>query len=219
MPYWHLSWCSILWVHGFIADVCCGRLKTVVISLCFLFASVLLICLVEIVVVTTELDQSVSYYNYILFSFSQSRHFCVCLSSCFASSFYHRLGRVSGQLYTVWTWSTLWSTQSLSGPLCTLCYVGFPFRICPIHNRPYAFMWSSKRSNNKSNFILPIIYGFLFITLLIVSRWKCYWFYTEPGYINPYKTVFNVISFVRKHKYPIDFAKERYGGPFTTEQV
>ena len=52
---------------------------------------------------------------------------------------------------------------------------------------------------------------------------------------SPYKTVSQINNFARKHRYPLqcsaftyidnyipsrlDFAKERYGGPFTTEQV
>ena len=60
-------------------------------------------------------------------------------------------------------------------------------------------------------------------------------FHTEFRCHNPYKGVYNVLNFARKHKYPIrrsaftycddelpsriDFAMERFGGPFTTEQV
>lgn len=70
---------------------------------------------------------------------------------------------------------------------------------------------------------------------IIFSCWKRRWFYSEPGQNNPYQTLFKVLNFARKYKYPlqrsaftyaddeeptrIDFAKERYGGPFTTEQV
>ena len=73
------------------------------------------------------------------------------------------------------------------------------------------------------------------IIILIFSSWKRKWFYNEPAHQNPYKTVYNVIKFVKHHKQPLrpsaftycdnyiptrlDFAKERYGGPFTTEQV
>lgn len=82
---------------------------------------------------------------------------------------------------------------------------------------------------------LPIIY---FVAMMFLLPFTCYhhnWFYTEPGRSNPYKTVFKVLNFARKNKYPlrrsaftycdderphrIDFGKERYGGPFTTEQV
>lgn len=82
---------------------------------------------------------------------------------------------------------------------------------------------------------LPILFFFCVLLLLLFSCWKRRWFYSEPGQNNPYKMVFQVLNFVRKHKYPlqrsaftycddeepsrIDFAKERYGRPFSTEQV
>ena len=75
----------------------------------------------------------------------------------------------------------------------------------------------------------------IFIILLLISYWKRKWFHSEPGQTNPYKTVYNIIKYAKNHKYPLrrsafthcdnyipsrlDFAKERYGGPFTTEQV
>ena len=79
---------------------------------------------------------------------------------------------------------------------------------------------------------LIVLMCLLFFTIVLFRR---RWFYTEPGHHNPYKMVIKVLNFARKHKYPlqrsaftycddeepsrIDFAKERYGGPFTTEQV
>ena len=82
---------------------------------------------------------------------------------------------------------------------------------------------------------------FLFIVALLVAvfiGWRKHnWFHTEPARHNPYRTVLQVINFVRKHKYPVqytalssldgeneepsrfDFAMEKFGGPFTTEQV
>ena len=61
------------------------------------------------------------------------------------------------------------------------------------------------------------------------------WFLTDSGSRNPYRLVYRVIYFARKHTYPIrrsaftycedelpsrlDLGKEKYGGPFTTEQV
>ena len=82
---------------------------------------------------------------------------------------------------------------------------------------------------------LPILILFSVPFLLIMTCYKRRWFYTEPGHCNPYRSVLKVLNFARKHKYPlqrsvftycdderpsrIDFAKSRYGGPFTTEQV
>ena len=83
--------------------------------------------------------------------------------------------------------------------------------------------------------IVPVLTLVCFPLLLILACWKHRWFYIEPELRNPYRTVMNVLNFVRKHKHPLlrsaftysdadrpsrlDFAKERYGGPFTTEQV
>ena len=57
LPYALLAIAMIFYpVGGFIADVCCGRLKTVVISLCCLLSSMLLIFLLEVMLFTTKLS-------------------------------------------------------------------------------------------------------------------------------------------------------------------
>ena len=63
----------------------------------------------------------------------------------------------------------------------------------------------------------------------------CKWFTTDIAIGNPYREVIRVVSFVRRHKIPIqrstfpyweddiptglDLGKSKYGGPFTTDQV
>ena len=79
----------------------------------------------------------------------------------------------------------------------------------------------------------------LALTLLGISlgiaHYKHQWFMIDSGSRNPYKLVYKVIKFAAQHKSPIrrsaftycedelpsrmDLAKEKYGGPFTTEQV
>ena len=70
---------------------------------------------------------------------------------------------------------------------------------------------------------------------LCVGHYKRRWFILNPGMGNPYKLVRNVTSFARQHKIPVqrsaftyweddipsglDLGKNKYGGPFTTEQV
>ena len=82
---------------------------------------------------------------------------------------------------------------------------------------------------------IPIVCFFLLIILLIIIFCNRRWFYTEPGQGNPYKSVTKVLAFAWKHKYPLqrsaftycddeipsrlDFCKEKFGGPFSTEQV
>ena len=77
------------------------------------------------------------------------------------------------------------------------------------------------------------------LTLLSISVWtaqcKRLWFVIDSGSRNPYKLVYKVIKFAAQNNTPIyrsaftycgdelpsrmDLGKEKYGGPFTTEQV
>ena len=68
-----------------------------------------------------------------------------------------------------------------------------------------------------------------------IAHYKRQWFMIDSGSRNPYKLVYKVIKFTVQHKIPIrrsaftycedelpsrmDLGKEKYGGPFTTEQV
>ena len=83
--------------------------------------------------------------------------------------------------------------------------------------------------------VIPIVA----LVLLGISTWIAkrnrQWFLIDTGSRNPYKLVYKVIKFAAQHKSPIrrsaftycedelpsrmDLAKEKYGGPFTTEQV
>ena len=82
----------------------------------------------------------------------------------------------------------------------------------------------------------PFIIVIILILLLLIGRWKRHWFDKETlCRDNPYVIIYKVLSFARKHKHPLrrsaftfcenyvptrlDFAKERYGGPFDTKQV
>ena len=83
--------------------------------------------------------------------------------------------------------------------------------------------------------VVPLFPLLCLPVLLILACWKHHWFYIEPNLRNPYRMVISILNFVRKHKYPlhrsaftysdvdhpsrIDFAKQRFGGPYTTEQV
>ena len=82
--------------------------------------------------------------------------------------------------------------------------------------------------------ILLSIIPFLGVTLC-VQAYKRHWFVIDAGSRNPYKLVFKVIKFAAQHKNPVqrsaftycedelpsrlDLGKEKYGGPFKTEEV
>ena len=222
-------------LSGLIADVCCGRLKTVGISLFFLLAFTVILCVLEIIdnVYITKLhvlpDYSLKEYHkrivtmvigltaFILFTIGlagyQANFIQLGLDQLFeAPSQYLRLFI----LYTAWIFGcgSLPFTLTLPLLLCSDQLKHVPIYLIAV---------------------IPSIISVTLIILLIISRWKRHWFYIEPGHQNPYKTVFNVIKFVKNHKHPlrrsaftycddyvpsrIDFAKQRFGGPFTTEQV
>ena len=73
------------------------------------------------------------------------------------------------------------------------------------------------------------------ISSWIVHKYKRHWFMIDQASRNPYKLVYKVVKFAAQHKTPIrrsaftycedelpsrmDLGKDKYGGPFTTEQV
>ena len=81
----------------------------------------------------------------------------------------------------------------------------------------------------------PLLALILLGVSLAIAHYKREWFLIDSGSRNPYKLVYKVIKFAAQHKSPIrrsaftycenelpsrmDLAKEKYGGPFTTEQV
>ena len=85
--------------------------------------------------------------------------------------------------------------------------------------------------------ILVSFYVFLLFSLYVGLCKRHTWFLTDAGFKNPYTLVYRVVCFSSKHEHPIchtaftycekfnelpsrlDLGKEKYGGPFTTEQV
>ena len=80
------------------------------------------------------------------------------------------------------------------------------------------------------------VISFLLIVSLCVVRHRQRWFFIESsGRVNPYKLVYRVIKFAWHHEIPVrrsaftycedewpsrvDLSKQKYGGPFTVEQV
>ena len=91
--------------------------------------------------------------------------------------------------------------------------------------------WESILAFTSLALVLLIVLG----ASLCFIRQRRRWFMIDSGSRNPYKLVYKVIKFAAQHKTPIrrsaftyceeelpsrmDLAKEKYGGPFTTEQV
>ena len=83
--------------------------------------------------------------------------------------------------------------------------------------------------------LLIIAYLVVFVVSLCIAHHKRNWFIVDPARPNPYKLVYRVTKFAHQHKVPVhrsaftfcedevpsglDLGKDKYGGPFTTEQV
>ena len=83
---------------------------------------------------------------------------------------------------------------------------------------------------------MTVFLALIFLGITLCSeKYKRHWFLIKPGSANPYKLVYKVMRFAKDHTNPIrrstftycedelpsrlDLGKEKYGGPFTTEQV
>ena len=231
-------------LSGFIADVCCGRLRTVVASLCLLFCSVIVSCIMELIVIlyppignhsllgheslSSLINSFPGILMMLLFLISlllfvigltgyQANYIQLGLDQLFEARSHHlslyihyatwsfHLGAVVVAVLTLMTWCSYWK--------------------------------ASNTGREDTIFESTTMFSLLIIlfTLLLVSCCKYHWFSTNTGRHNPYKTVCKVLNFARKHNYPLrrsaftfcdkyipsrlDFAKERFGGPFPTEKV
>lgn len=238
LPYVILALVSIVYpLCGLIADVCLGRLKTVVVSMMLVTAFVMLICLTEILVYATNL-KSMLHKQDISAALLRPEGVVMCIMLVVAFVMFvvgqagyqanviqlglDQLFEAPSQYLSLYILYTLWAFHIGSVILTST----LPLLLCanPVGSRTVATFSS-----------MPFLFALFLIILLIISWWKRHWFVHDPGKQNPYKTVFKVLNFARKHKYPllrsaftynnnfspsrIDFAKEIYGGPFTTEQV
>ena len=85
-------------------------------------------------------------------------------------------------------------------------------------------------------YMVPLVFFLLLVFLHLLSSHTRNHFNIDRVKYNPYKLIYKVLNFARKNKYPVgpvsaftrcynfrpsrlDYAKERYGGPFTTSDV
>jgi peptide/histidine transporter 3/4 len=219
-------------LSGYFADVWCGRYKAVKISLVMLCVAFLLLCCAAIIGITSS-------WRMDRFGLSRSIPFDVLLIltiimiivslSCYQANII-QLGL--DQLLEA-------PSEKLSQFIHWLMWAYTAGSFIPLIT--YAFLPCSYNSTHLKLKLFSITSFMLFPALLLLSlllAFTCYnksWFYSEPGQNDPYKTVYRVLRFAWKNKFPIrrsaftycddfipsriDFAKERYGGPFTTSQV
>ena len=231
LPYAILALVMMLYpLSGFIADVWCGRLKMVVISLVILLFCLVILLIGLVIGETTtafNIDQALSHdkvpsVSIILLAFLALFAFIFGLAG-YQANFIQlgldQLFEAPSQYLVLFIHYAIWAFQSGSVSFITIFYLAK----CSHEPRKTLALTSS------------LSYIILMVALLLISCLKRQWFHIEPGRQNPYRTVYGIIKFAKSHKHPLrrsafthsdnyipsrlDFAKERFGGPFTTEQV
>ena len=211
-------------VSGFIADVYCGRFRMIATSLSVILLSLISFLSFFMVFFYVSVPNDLKPFLFVVLGLALFLSL-LGIGGYSANVIQFGLDQLidapsQHQAYFV-HWSK-WSYDALSIVIVGL----FAYYTCPINDV----------TPGVELFVLPnaICIGLLSV-LLIFSFWKRHWFHAEPGQHNPYKMVVKVLNFARKNKYPLrrsaftycdderpsrlDFAKERFGGPFTTEQV
>ena len=228
LPYAILAMVMMFYpLSGFIADVCCGRLKTVVVSLIFLLSCWILVSIGIAVLETTS--------GRVSLAITHDQGILVLILGIL-SLFAFIIGLAGYQANFI----QLGLDQLFEAPSQYLGlfvhYAIWAFHLGSVHFLINFFMAICVNSKVKVALVaMQVLIILIMIILLLISYWKRRWFHSEPGHQNPYKTVYNILKFAKSHKHPLrrsafthcdnyipsrlDFAKERFGGPFTTEQV
>ena len=211
-------------INGFIADVYCGRFRIIIASMCVILLSLTSFLLIFVVFFYAGVPNNLQPFLFVVLGLALFLT-VFGIGGFSANIIQFGLDQLVDapsrhQAYFV-HWSK-WSYDSLSVVVVGL----FAYYSCPVNDLIPGFQL----------FVLPnaVCIALLFL-VTIISFWKRRWFVAEPGQHNPYRMVARVLNFCRGHRYPLqrsaftycdderpsrlDFAKERFGGPFTTEQV
>ena len=217
-------------LSGFIADTCCGRFKTVIISQTLITLSFVSSCIIALLI-RNKLSESFKSYNLI-----QGEGILV-LILLISTAILFSVGMIGYQANFI----QFGLDQLMEAPSQYLgLFVHYAtWASCISYLMVSVVTDVQLRSSTQHVRLILLTALFLLATaaliLLFVGCFKHHWFYREPGQNNPYKTVCKVLKFARKYKYPLqrsaftycddyrptrlDFAKQRFGGPFTTEEV
>ena len=208
-------------LSGYFADVWCGRFRTIVASLALLLFSTAL-CLGCLLPLYLFKLSNIFLYSVIVISLFISIIGISGYGANFIQFGLDQLLEAPSQHQALFVHWAKWCYDLMNMGIMFLLSV----RICYYYS-----------TTIEAIFIISfyVLIGFMLLSLLLFGYLKRHWFSSEPGHHNPYKIVIKVLNFAWKHKQifqhsaftycdderpsRLDFAKERFGGPFTTEQV
>ena len=210
-------------VGGLIADICCGRYRIIISSVFSIWCGLLLYCIACIINISIRENKTFRIiYDMILLIVALL--FIIGFTGFQANAVQFGLD----QLLHV-------SSQELS---LFLHWFIWPDNFGQLILRIVGVACLCHRLFIRAKIMLSctaFIFGIIVTVVMILSCWKRQWFHSEPHTHNPYGTVYRVLKFAAKHDKPlrrsaltycdderptrIEFAKQKYGGPFTTEMV
>ena len=199
LPYAILAFVTMLYpLSGFIADVYYGRLKVVVISLSFILTFVLVICLATTVMFAKKLQpesffqqtEGIILFILILISLATFTIGLVGYQANLVQLELDQLFEAPSEYLSLFILYALWAFKLGSVPFI----ISTPSLLCK------GTIKSTAGIIFKS---LPFIIAVFLIILLVIGWYKRHWFTSDAVLENPYKTVFKIINFARKHKYPL----------------
>ncbi len=218
-------------LSGFIADVWCGKFKVIVISLTtVLFCTIIAAITVAIWYILNDNHKSMV--------FVMLKERIPLYVAGFGAAFFIVLGYAAYQANFI----QFGLDQLMEAPSTSLSvFIHWAIWADTLGATLVSFaaaVVSCPQVSRKVKYPLCVVPLFPLLcspVLLILACWKRRWFYIEPNLMNPYKMIISILNFVRKHERPlcrsaftysdvdrpsrIDFAKQRFGGPYTTEQV
>ena len=243
-PYYGISAFLYLFypLAGCLADIRWGRHKTVVNSLCFIFWYLMAVVALSFFMTMSLIPFIVSYsVNTQILNISVP--IIVILTVVFGIPvlfgiflFFSSLIAFSANVIQFGL-DQLHDAPTDHSVLYVHWYVWTTFLGKFIIRLPFVLSFGSNITASLFELILPGIAIILIGVSLCIHKYKHSWFnfLIESGSRNPYKLVFKVVKFAKEHSHPIrrsaftycedelpsrlDLGKEKYGGPFTTEEV
>ena len=211
---------------GFIADVSCGRFKVVMFSAYLVLFSFTVVCICMYTLLIQALYDPHTRVNTVIIVVGSIATPLIFIGFAGYHANFIQLGldqQISAPsedlaLFVHWT---MWAYNLGSTIITTISQPYFCFSVVNTEKIVFAS--------------IPLFLIVVFIFVLVTSCLKRRWFNSELKQHNPCKIIIKVLAFAWKHKYPLhrsaftysdderpnrlDFAKVKFGGPFTTEQV
>ena len=227
---------ALFWLSpfaGYLADVKLSRFKTLLYSTYIMTVSVTVILLTSILFKST-IHSSSLYFRLLIATLLIALFLYLCGRVFFQANILQfgtdQLCDAPTQCSVLFLYAYLWCDNFRNVLILSINIPGHEIYI----SQPNSEISIDKVKGLYIGIILSLSILFCLFIVILVNKKKV-WFFTENIGENPYKLVTNVIVFAVRHKAPIsrsaftycenehlsrlDYGKQRYGGPYTTEQV